>query len=432
MLNRRDWHSYTALIVFAVCTLQQPGLAADGGSKSLSAALFAAIRSQKLPAVKHLLHRGASPSARENLLTKPSLRSHDPGSKPELGDTPLMAATGDGNVELMRLLISAGANVNGAGQAEFTPLISATQRGNLRAVNLLLTRGASPDQRNDYGDTALLFAGNGGFVEIIRALLQHGANVDGGAGRTPLMEAAESGSKEAVALLLHKKANLDTRRGSSLNALEYARLGWNDDIVNMLVRAGAKGRSKEELHRDIERETREYERKHDQPGAATTQQSLTEEDQIVLKLILLDLLARRDKDVPLLEAKGGQIDLADTTAKGPGLLSDDQMNADLDIPQANDVSLEIRADLVRRNEAPCSLSSFQPDKQIALRAEADRASARTRRWAQVYLPGYNKAKDRAVVRMWIGPSPHGGSGTYHLVKDAGGWRIRWRHFAFYA
>lgn len=104
--------------------------------------------------VKLLLANGAS--VRENgVLTSVVQRNDtvllklflakgaDPDNRTWSGRTPLQAAAEAGNVEIMKLLLEAGASVNKRGVGgDKTPLMYAAQNGHVEAVKLLLARGA--------------------------------------------------------------------------------------------------------------------------------------------------------------------------------------------------------------------------------------------------------------------------------------------------
>jgi hypothetical protein len=49
-------------------------------------------------------------------------------------------------------------------------------------------------------------------------------------------------------------------------------------------------------------------------------------------------------------------------------------------------------------------------------------------WVQVGLPGYSKSHDHAMLRFRFGPSGHGATGDFFLVKQDGVWRVKWRDF----
>lgn len=121
----------------------------------------------------------------------------DRGSK---GDcTPLMEAASAGFVDIVRLLLAHGADVNAQ---------SATgSKSNLKKILLVahlvilqLTRCYS---KNVLGNTPLMYACAGGHVQTVRVLLDAGANVEdhNENGHTPLMEAASAGHVEIAKVM---------------------------------------------------------------------------------------------------------------------------------------------------------------------------------------------------------------------------------------
>ena len=76
--------------------------------------------------------------------------SHD-----RMGDTPLHFACWSNNLEAVKLLLEAGANVNAKGEAEDTPLHVAVTVGNVTMVQFLLAHGASWQDIDAFGYTAL-------------------------------------------------------------------------------------------------------------------------------------------------------------------------------------------------------------------------------------------------------------------------------------
>jgi len=91
------------------------------------------------------------------------------------GWTPLIYAATNNQIEVMRYLIDAGANVNAEAPNGTTALMMAARGGHTEAVDLLLARGAEVNHRNQSGATALSWAQRGGFGLIEQALTRRGA-----------------------------------------------------------------------------------------------------------------------------------------------------------------------------------------------------------------------------------------------------------------
>ena len=62
---------------------------------------------------------------------------------------PLHSAAAGRHLEVCRLLIAAGADVNATQRDEFTPLHAAAQHGDVELVELFLSAGADPTAQTD-------------------------------------------------------------------------------------------------------------------------------------------------------------------------------------------------------------------------------------------------------------------------------------------
>jgi uncharacterized protein len=97
-------------------------------------------------------------------------------SRNDLANQPLHAAVaGQASVELITLLLDAGADVNASEHGGFTPIQQCAENGNLTVIELLLARGADAQAKADDGRTALAFALAGGHDAVAALLRQHGA-----------------------------------------------------------------------------------------------------------------------------------------------------------------------------------------------------------------------------------------------------------------
>lgn len=91
------------------------------------------------------------------------------------GESALELAAEQGNSEIIRTLLDAGANPNYS-QSE-VPLVRAVNKGNIEAVETLLERGANIDE-DSFGGTALRQAVIKGNLEIVQLLVLAGANIN--------------------------------------------------------------------------------------------------------------------------------------------------------------------------------------------------------------------------------------------------------------
>jgi ankyrin repeat protein len=140
----------------------------------------------------------------------------------------------------LKARLAAGVDVNAHDSRDTTLLMYAAGFGSTDAVKLLLSAGANVNARNQFGSNALIYGANN--YEKARLLVEKGAdvNVKTKSGRTPLMIAAScNGCSPIVKMLLDKgadpKAVTERKAGALLAAADY------DDIESMrlLIAKGA-------------------------------------------------------------------------------------------------------------------------------------------------------------------------------------------------
>lgn len=135
------------------------------------------------------------------LAARPRIQARNP-----LGESALMLATIMGHTEIVRLLLDAGAPVNHSG---WTPLIYAAARNRLDIARLLIAKGADINAAADNGTTALMMASREGQLPMLLLLMEHGANAKyvSPHGHSALSLAQERGLKEIEGVL--RKAGVE-------------------------------------------------------------------------------------------------------------------------------------------------------------------------------------------------------------------------------
>jgi ankyrin repeat protein len=156
-----------------------------------------------------------------------------PDSRSE-GTTPLYTAAVQGETELVRMLLRAGAdpNLRSGDRTEGTPLCASACHGHTEIVRALLAHGADPNLREDELWTPLRWAAAHGHEEVARALLAAGADPDLEA---PLVEASRRGSLGVVKALLEHGANPNAADAEGRTALEIAAEWAAKDVEAELV-----------------------------------------------------------------------------------------------------------------------------------------------------------------------------------------------------
>ena len=158
-----------------------------------------------------------------------------------------------GAAPLVQLVLQAGANVNHV-EYPATALIMAAWSGHIDVVRILLDAGANTDihsgNPNPGGGTPLLRtalqrAAESGHIDVVRALLDAGAsthqpgNGHGGEWGNPLIKAAAAGHIDVVRALLDAGAHVNTQDEYDETPLIMAAKAGHIDVVRALVDAGA-------------------------------------------------------------------------------------------------------------------------------------------------------------------------------------------------
>ena len=155
--------------------------------------------------------------------------------------TGLMIGAWEGNIPMMELFLSRGADINKTNSHGEQALQHAAWRGRLEAVRWLVERGARLNRAGrEWG--ALHYAAFAGHAEVLAYLLERGADVNALStnGSTPLMMAAREGRLATLDLLIARGADVNRRNESGASALDWARRGKEPTMVDRLRRAGAR------------------------------------------------------------------------------------------------------------------------------------------------------------------------------------------------
>jgi ankyrin repeat protein len=204
-------------------------------------ALHWAVRADDVEMVRLLLTAGA-----------------DAAAATREGITPLALAAINGSAVVTETLLKAGANPNVALPEGETILMTAARTGRPDVLKLLLEAGADLDAReNWFGETALMWAAAENHADAVRVLVAAGADVNARSrlldvprrrngqsilplgSWTPLMYAARQGAHEALGALIDARADLNLIDPDGATALVIAIINANYDEAALLVESGA-------------------------------------------------------------------------------------------------------------------------------------------------------------------------------------------------
>ncbi len=181
-------------------------------------------RETKLRLVNALLARGADP----NLQMTQRLPGFAGGLTDSVGATPFLVASAAADIEIMRLLLAAGADPKQPTKSNMTPLMAATgvnrvqgesavtEEQALEVVKFLLQLGVDPKAVVSTGETALFGAAYRGWNTVVQVLVDHGADVNSvsKSGTTPWLAASGLGDRLGGVLFNTETAALLVKLGA--------------------------------------------------------------------------------------------------------------------------------------------------------------------------------------------------------------------------
>lgn len=430
----------------------------DSPERKLSHKMFRAIRSGDSVTVRKLLDRGANPNMREIRLTQPRLATNYKGGKEYLGRTAIAIASETNKLGAVIALVEHGADVNGLRQLKDPPLVCATSffatvTGSDKLVSYLLTHGADANFASLDGHLAIEKAARTNSVKIVNTLLNHGSKIDGTESASPLLEAVMCNSVEVVNLLIEKKADLN-KRYEGKTVLECAETESNDKISRILRAAGAGGRTKIQMEREADTKkrveiaasftslqsqkvTNSVRKPISKPvikQATPIVRPVTPQDMEVFEAIVNNMLAPTGQTGSPFMHPGTKVYLEDLTVD-INLESIDSVGNFADDDQANDVTLSIRRSLIRHNVSEVRLKNSvkkNSNYQVTTSYKIDTMfysngapPANFAGYARFSRPGYSTSRNEAFVHLIYGPTPHGSTADYFLIRKRGVWKVKW-------
>jgi len=125
-------------------------------------------------------------------------------------------------------------NVEARTLQDESPLMLAALKGHLQLAKMLVERGADV---NKTGWTPLHYAATNGHLAIMELLLDNYAYIDAESpnGSTPLMMAALYGTPAAVKLLLEAGADPNLKNQLGMTAMDFARRGNRKDAEELIA-----------------------------------------------------------------------------------------------------------------------------------------------------------------------------------------------------
>ena len=149
------------------------------------------------------------------------------------GRTALHSTGFENFLDVAKLLIDRGADVNAADSDDETPLSNAARANSLDVAKLLIDRGADVNAADSDGETPLHGAARANSLDVAKLLIDRGAvvNAADSDGETPLSDAARANSLDVAKLLIDRSADVNTARSDGWTPLHGALSNKDHDMA---------------------------------------------------------------------------------------------------------------------------------------------------------------------------------------------------------
>ena len=206
------------------------GLLVISGCQSDNDNLLDAIRQKDVDAVREMVSSGVD--------LEPASGLHDVNK-------PLAYAAAYGNLEIVQLLVEAGADLNGRVAYGDVPLVKADEHGNDDIIEYLIREGADVNVPNLFGVTPFIGLCGKGRLDFVELAAKHGgdarssfeAKIGEGTGTknfSPFEAAVAYGRRDVVEFLLSLGADPRAKDYKGRTPLELAESEGHEEIGQLL------------------------------------------------------------------------------------------------------------------------------------------------------------------------------------------------------
>ncbi|KAJ4308618.1 hypothetical protein N0V84_011995 [Fusarium piperis] len=153
--------------------------------------------------------------------------------------TPLTWAAQEGQIEILRLLLQRGADIDEIDLQCYTPLMQASKAGHQAAVSFLIKKGAAVE--TSYARTAMSLALDNGHLATLKVLIEANVHWDPDPERlqTELREASLWGNEEMVKFLVEQQVEIHAQDPRGNTALSLALENNHIATSRLLIKANA-------------------------------------------------------------------------------------------------------------------------------------------------------------------------------------------------
>jgi ankyrin repeat protein len=162
-------------------------------------------------------------------------------SKDSKGNYMLNVAVIEGNIEIVKYLVSQGADINIKDSSGKTPLQITIHEGRVELINYFLSKDADVDMKDHFNETSLHYATDRGEIEVVKLIVSHGAdlNAKNNLKETPLFVAVKNNYLDIAEYLISEGAEVNIKDNSRRSPLHEAVYQGNLELVKYLISNGA-------------------------------------------------------------------------------------------------------------------------------------------------------------------------------------------------
>ncbi len=207
---------FLLLLVIATSATSRPSNLQSGDMPAENERLTHAIEAGDENSVLHLIESGASTNS--------------------AGLSPLACAVANRKLEIAKLLLGRGANVDSKDMSGCSSVFWAAYNNDVGMLKLLISRGANLESRGN----PLLVAIYNRYDEVAQLLVEAGADVNAQdpSGDSALHYAVKRGSIPMAVLIRKAGGDIDKKNTSGKSPLDYAGSKMKDAMLSTAVEAG--------------------------------------------------------------------------------------------------------------------------------------------------------------------------------------------------
>lgn len=156
------------------------------------------------------------------------------------GSTALHWGAFNGDLEMVKLLVQKGADINHKTDQGISTLSISVQQGHLEVIRYLIEQGADIHAKNEDGYTAFHWSVEGGHIDVVKYFVEQGTDIglQGINGNTPLHFSAEKGYLDCLKYLCEQGADIHAKNKWGYTALLASARAGHLDCVKYLHRQG--------------------------------------------------------------------------------------------------------------------------------------------------------------------------------------------------